>query len=30
MKGSRGDANLLIKCKLCSRDCSIGKFHIDK
>ena len=25
MKGSRGSANLVIKCQLCSRDNSMGK-----
>jgi len=26
MKGSRGQANLVTKCKMCSRDSSLGKF----
>lgn len=30
MKGSRGEANLVTKCKMCSRDCSVGKLNIEK
>lgn len=26
MKGSRGQANLVTKCKMCSRESSLGKF----
>lgn len=28
MKGSRGEANLVTKCKMCSRDSSIGSLNI--
>lgn len=27
MKGSRGEANLVTKCKMCSRDSSIGIYY---
>jgi len=26
MKGSRGQANLVTKCKMCSRDSSLGNY----
>lgn len=27
MKGSRGEANLVTKCKMCSRESSIGEYN---